>query len=49
MIVKVLERGGKIKEIPVYYLTRVGEAKITTSKTKAFRNGLHMIKVILNL
>ncbi len=49
MIVKVLERGGKIKEIPVYYLTRVGEAKITTSKMKAFRNGLHMIKVILNL
>jgi glycosyltransferase involved in cell wall biosynthesis len=49
MIVKVLERGGKIKEIPVYYLTRVGEAKITTSKMKAFRNGLYMIKVILNL
>ncbi|MFX1510249.1 MAG: glycosyltransferase family 2 protein [Promethearchaeota archaeon] len=49
MIVKVLEHGGKIKEIPVYYLTRVGEAKITTSKTKAFRNGLQMIKVILNL
>ena len=49
MIVKVLKRGGKIKEIPVYYLTRVGEAKITTSKTKAFRNGLQMIKVILNL
>lgn len=49
MIVKILERGGKIKEIPVYYLTRVGEAKITTSKAKAFRNGLQMIKVILNL
>jgi glycosyltransferase involved in cell wall biosynthesis len=49
MIVKVLEHGGKIKEIPVYYLTRVGEAKITTSKIKAFRNGLYMIKVILNL
>jgi glycosyltransferase involved in cell wall biosynthesis len=49
MIVKVLEHGGKIKEIPVYYLTRVGEAKITTSKMKAFRNGLYMIKVILNL
>jgi len=49
MIVKVLEHGGKIKEIPVYYLTRVGVAKITTSKGKAFRNGLQMIKVILNL
>ncbi len=49
MIVKVLEYGGKIKEIPVFYLTRVGAAKITTSKGKAFRNGLQMIKVILNL
>ncbi|MFX1566322.1 MAG: glycosyltransferase family 2 protein [Promethearchaeota archaeon] len=49
MIVKALEHGGKIKEIPVYYLTRVGKAKITTSKAKAFRNGLQMIKVILNL
>ncbi len=49
MIVKVLRSRGKIKEIPVYYLTRVGEAKITTSKSKAFRNGLNMIKVILGL
>jgi glycosyltransferase involved in cell wall biosynthesis len=49
MIVKVLEHGGKIKEIPVFYLTRVGEAKITTSKGNAFKNGLQMIKVILNL
>ncbi len=49
MIVKVLRRGGKIKEIPVHYLTRVGEAKITTSKVKAFRNGLQMIRVILGL
>lgn len=49
MIVKVLKHGGKIKEIPVFYLTRVGEAKITTSKGKAFKNGLQMIKVILNL
>lgn len=49
MIVKVLQHGGKIKEIPVLYLTRVGEAKITTSKGKAFRNGLEMIKVILGL
>ncbi|MFX1404511.1 MAG: glycosyltransferase family 2 protein, partial [Promethearchaeota archaeon] len=49
MIVKVLRYGGKMKEIPVHYLTRVGEAKITTSKAKAFRNGLQMIKVILNL
>ncbi len=49
MIVKVLRSGGKIKEIPVYYLTRVGEAKITTSISKAFRNGLNMIKVILGL
>jgi glycosyltransferase involved in cell wall biosynthesis len=49
MIVKVLAHGGQIKEIPVFYLTRVGEAKITTSKAKAFRNGLQMIKVILNL
>jgi glycosyltransferase involved in cell wall biosynthesis len=49
MIVKVLQFGGKIKEIPVYYLIRVGEAKITTSKSKAFRNGLNMIRVILGL
>jgi glycosyltransferase involved in cell wall biosynthesis len=49
MIVKVLQHGGRMKEIPVYYLTRVGEAKITTSKGKAFQNGLQMIKVILNL
>lgn len=49
MIVKVLQHGGKIKEIPVYYLMRVGEAKITTSKGRAFRTGLKMIKVILGL
>ena len=49
MIVKVLDHGGKIKEIPVYYLIRIGEAKITTSKRKAFRTGLDMIKTILNL
>ncbi len=49
MIVKVLKYGGKIKEIPVYYLVRVGEAKITTSKRKAFQTGLNMIKTILNL
>ncbi|MFX0169723.1 MAG: glycosyltransferase family 2 protein [Candidatus Hodarchaeota archaeon] len=49
MIVKVLRYGGKMKEIPVHYLTRVGKAKITTSKGKAFRTGLKMIKVILGL
>jgi glycosyltransferase involved in cell wall biosynthesis len=49
MIVKVLQHGGKIKEIPVHYLVRVGEAKITTSKRKAFGTGLKMIKVILGL
>ncbi|MFW9934059.1 MAG: glycosyltransferase family 2 protein [Candidatus Thorarchaeota archaeon] len=49
MIVKVLKHGGKIKELPVFYLARVGEAKITTSKGKAFKNGLQMIKVILDL
>jgi glycosyltransferase involved in cell wall biosynthesis len=49
MIVKVLQYGGKIKEIPVHYLVRVGEAKITTSKRKAFGTGLKMIKVILGL
>lgn len=47
MIVQVLRYGGKIQEIPVHYLSRVGEAKITTSKMKAFRNGLQMIQVIL--
>jgi glycosyltransferase involved in cell wall biosynthesis len=47
MIVRVLRHGGKIKEIPVHYLSRVGEAKITTSKRKAFRNGIQMIQVIL--
>jgi glycosyltransferase involved in cell wall biosynthesis len=49
MIVKVLQYGGKIKEIPVHYLIRVGEAKITTSKRKAFGTGLKMIRVILGL
>jgi glycosyltransferase involved in cell wall biosynthesis len=49
MIVKVLQHGGKMKEIPVHYLVRVGEAKITTSKRKAFGTGLKMIKVILGL
>ncbi len=49
MIVRVLRHGGKIKEIPVFYMIRVGKAKITTSKSKAFRNGLQMIKVILGL
>lgn len=49
MIVKVLRYGGRMKEIPVNYLMRVGEAKITTSKSKAFRTGLRMIKVILGL
>jgi glycosyltransferase involved in cell wall biosynthesis len=47
MIVKVLRYGGKIKEIPVHYLARVGTAKITTSSTKAFKNGIRMIQVIL--
>lgn len=49
MIVKVLQHGGRMKEIPVHYLVRVGEAKITTSKRKAFGTGLKMIKVILGL
>ncbi len=47
MIVRVLRRGGRMKEIPVHYLARVGTAKITTSRKKAFRNGLKMIQVIL--
>jgi glycosyltransferase involved in cell wall biosynthesis len=47
MIVRVLQYGGRIKEIPVHYLPRVGTAKITTSRRKAFRNGLKMIQVIL--
>ncbi|MFX0077943.1 MAG: glycosyltransferase family 2 protein [Candidatus Hermodarchaeota archaeon] len=49
MIVKVLQYGGKMKEIPVHYLVRIGEAKITTSKRKAFGTGLKMIRVILGL
>ncbi|MDO8124028.1 MAG: glycosyltransferase family 2 protein [Candidatus Hermodarchaeota archaeon] len=49
MIVKVLQHSGKMKEIPVHYLVRVGEAKITTSKRKAFGTGLKMIRVILGL
>jgi len=47
MLVRVLRHGGRIKEIPVHYLARVGTAKITTSKRKAFRNGLQMIQVIV--
>jgi glycosyltransferase involved in cell wall biosynthesis len=47
MIVRVLVHGGRIKEIPVHYLARVGTAKITTSKRKAFRTGIQMIQVIL--
>ena len=47
MIVYVLRYRGKMKEIPVHYLARVGEAKITTSRRKAFLNGLKMIQVIL--
>jgi len=47
MIVQVLHHGGRIKEIPVHYLARVGTAKITTSKRKAFRTGIQMIQVIL--
>jgi len=47
MLVRVLRRRGRIKEIPVHYLARVGTAKITTSKKKAFRNGLQMIQVIV--
>ncbi len=47
MIVKVLRYGGKIKEIPIHYLARIGTAKITTSATKAFKNGIRMIQVIL--
>lgn len=49
MIVKVLQYGGKMKEIPVHYLIRVGKAKITTSKRKAFGTGLKMIRIILGL
>jgi glycosyltransferase involved in cell wall biosynthesis len=47
MIVRVLRYGGKIKEIPVHYMARVGTAKITTSKRKSFRVGIQMIQVIL--
>jgi hypothetical protein len=47
MIVQVLRHGGRIKEIPVHYLARVGTAKITTSKRKAFQTGIQMIQVIL--
>jgi glycosyltransferase involved in cell wall biosynthesis len=47
MSVRVLRHGGRIKEIPVHYLARVGTAKITTSKGKAFRTGIQMIQVIL--
>ena len=47
MIVEILKVGGTVKEVHTAYTVRLGEAKITTSKGKAFRNGLKMLWIIL--
>ena len=48
MMVCALKSGARMKEIPVHYGARVGEAKITVSKSKAFKNGLDMLWVVFS-
>ncbi|MHA1917987.1 MAG: glycosyltransferase family 2 protein [Candidatus Ranarchaeia archaeon] len=48
MMVEALRVGAKIKEIPVNYGNRIGEAKITVSKSKAFKNGLDMLWIVFS-
>jgi glycosyltransferase involved in cell wall biosynthesis len=48
MMVLALKSGARMKEIPVHYGARIGEAKITVSKSKAFKNGLDMLWVVFS-
>jgi glycosyltransferase involved in cell wall biosynthesis len=47
MIIVALENNLKTVEIPVHYLARVGESKITANKWKSFKVGLKMLGLIL--
>ncbi len=48
MMILALKHKIRTIEIPVNYKPRKGESKITGKKTKAFRVGLRMIKIILS-
>jgi hypothetical protein len=47
MRVVALANGLRVREYPVRYRARIGESKITANKSKSFKVGLGMIRVIL--
>jgi len=46
-MIRVLQHGFSLVEIPVHYGTRIGTSKITGKRGKAIRLGLRMIRFIL--
>jgi glycosyltransferase involved in cell wall biosynthesis len=48
MMILALKSGIRTIEIPVNYKPRMGESKITGKKSKAFRVGLRMIRLIIS-
>ncbi len=49
MVIRALQAGLRVIEIPVNYRGRVGESKITGTLKGAFKTGLRMIGLILKL
>jgi glycosyltransferase involved in cell wall biosynthesis len=47
MIIDSLKKNVKVVEIPVNYMERVGQSKITSDRWKSFKLGLKMLKLIV--
>lgn len=47
-VIQTALNGGKIKEIPVHYGSRIGDSKITGSLTRSVLVGWEMLKLIVN-